>query len=61
MVQTQSLRIVVSFKRIVTNAVGESFNAKIKALRVQLRGVSDIELFSIQNLCLIGQSLRISV
>ena len=33
------------FPRRATNAASESFNAKIKAFRMQLRGVTDITFF----------------
>ncbi|MGL4332987.1 MAG: transposase, partial [Bacteroidales bacterium] len=33
------------FEERLTNASAESFNAKIKALRSQFRGVSDIKFF----------------
>jgi len=44
-VQTHYLRIVNFFVRRSTNAASESFNAKIKAFRAQLRGVRDISFF----------------
>lgn len=44
-VQTHYLRIVNFFQRRATNAASESFNAKIKAFRAQLRGVRDISFF----------------
>ena len=33
------------FEERLTNASAESFNAKIKAFRSQLRGVSDVKFF----------------
>ena len=44
-IQTHYLNIVGFFKRRSTNAASESFNAKIKAFRAQLRGVRDIAFF----------------
>ena len=44
-IQTHYLNIVGFFKRLSTNAASESFNAKIKAFRAQLRGVRDIAFF----------------
>ena len=45
-IQTHYLNIVgFFFKRRSTNAASESFNAKIKAFRAQLRGVRDIAFF----------------
>lgn len=44
-VQTHYGRIVNFFARRSTNAASESFNAKIKAFRAQLRGVRDIAFF----------------
>ena len=44
-IQTHYLNIVGFFKRRSTNAANESFNAKIKAFRAQLRGVRDIAFF----------------
>lgn len=43
--QTHYLRIVAFFKNRATNAASESFNAKIKAFRAQLRGVRDVTFF----------------
>lgn len=43
--QTHYLRIVAFFKNRATNAASESFNAKIKAFRAQLRGVRDMSFF----------------
>ncbi|MDE6556861.1 MAG: transposase [Duncaniella sp.] len=37
--------IINYFERRLTNASAESFNGKIKALRSQFRGVSDIAFF----------------
>lgn len=44
-IQTHYLRIVAFFKNRATNAASESFNAKIKAFRAQLRGVRDVAFF----------------
>lgn len=44
-IQTHYLNIVGFFKRRSTNTASESFNAKIKAFRAQLRGVRDIAFF----------------
>lgn len=44
-IQTHYLRILAFFKNRATNAASESFNAKIKAFRAQLRGVRDTEFF----------------
>lgn len=44
-IQTHYLKIVNFFHRRATNAASESFNAKIKAFRMQLRGVRDIPFF----------------
>ncbi|WP_321479203.1 transposase [uncultured Bacteroides sp.] len=41
-IQTHYLRIVAFFKNRATNAASESFNAKIKQFRAQLRGVRDV-------------------
>lgn len=62
-IQTHYLRIVAFFKNRATNAASESFNAKIKAFRAQLRGVRDVAffLFRLSNLCVRKQSLRILV
>jgi len=38
-------RIVAFFRNRATNAASESFNAKIKQFRAQLRGVKDISFF----------------
>lgn len=43
--QNNYLTIVNYFQRRATNAAAESFNAKIKAFRAQLRGVRDIPFF----------------
>ena len=37
--------IINYFEKRLTNASAESFNAKIKALRSQFRGVGDIKFF----------------
>jgi transposase len=61
-IQTHYLRIVAFFRNRTTNAASESFNAKIKQFRVQLRGVRDTSFFLFRlNLCLNLQSLRISL
>lgn len=62
-IQTHYLRIVAFFKNRATNVASESFNAKIKAFRAQLRGVRDVAffLFRLSNLCVRKQSLRILV
>lgn len=44
-IQTHYLRIVAYFRNRATNAASESFNAKIKAFRAQLRGVRDVSFF----------------
>lgn len=44
-IQTHYLRIVAFFKNRATNVASESFNAKIKAFRAQLRGVRDVAFF----------------
>lgn len=44
-IQTHYLNIVNFFHRRATNAASESFNAKIKAFRSQLRGVRDTAFF----------------
>ncbi len=44
-IQAHYLRIVNFFHRRATNAASESFNAKIKAFRAQLRGVRDTAFF----------------
>lgn len=44
-IQTHYLRTVAFFKNRATNAASESFNAKIKAFRAQLRGVRDVAFF----------------
>lgn len=44
-IQTHYLRIVAFFKNRATNAASESFNAKIKQFRAQLRGVRDVAFF----------------
>lgn len=44
-IQTHYLRIVAFFRKRATNAASESFNAKIKQFRAQLRGVRDINFF----------------
>lgn len=44
-IQAHYLNIVNYFHRRSTNARGESFNAKIKAFRSQLRGVRDVAFF----------------
>lgn len=43
--ENHNLTIVNYFRDRLTNASAESFNAKIKALRSQSRGVSDIKFF----------------
>lgn len=43
--QAHYLRIVSYFNNRATNAASESFNAKIKNFRAQLRGVRDIPFF----------------
>ena len=44
-----------------TNAFAESFNAKIKAFRTQLRGVTDLKFFLYnQTFCVVPQSLQVS-
>ena len=40
-----SIRIQRTFQLVSTNAFAESFNAKIKAFRAALRGVTDIKFF----------------
>lgn len=40
-----STTIINYFEKRLTNASAESFNAKIKALRSQLRGVTDVKFF----------------
>lgn len=37
--------IINYFERRLTNALAESFNAKVKAFRTQFRGVRDIKFF----------------
>lgn len=44
-IQAHYLNIVAFFRRRSTNAASESFNAKIKAFRAQLRGVRDVTFF----------------
>ena len=51
------------FVNRATNAFAESFNAKIKAFRAALRGVTDIKFFLFQTykaVCLIPQVYRVS-
>lgn len=43
--QNHNVTIINYFEKRLTNASAESFNAKIKALRSQFRGVSDIKFF----------------
>ncbi len=43
--ENHNVTIVNYFKQRLTNASAESFNAKIKALRSQFRGVVDIKFF----------------
>lgn len=43
--QNHNTTIINYFKRRLTNASAESFNAKIKAFRTQFRGVGDIKFF----------------
>ena len=43
--QNNNVTIINYFEQRLTNASAESFNAKIKALRSQFRGVSDIKFF----------------
>ena len=43
--ENHNVTIVNYFKKRLTNASAESFNAKIKALRSQFRGVGDIKFF----------------
>lgn len=43
--ENHNVTIVNYFKERLTNASAESFNAKIKALRSQFRGVGDIKFF----------------
>lgn len=40
--------IINYFEKRLTNASAESFNAKIKALRSQLRGVADVKFFMLR-------------
>ncbi|NAL19981.1 transposase, partial [Escherichia coli] len=40
-----STTIINYFEERLTNASAESFNAKIKAFRSQLRGVDDLKFF----------------
>lgn len=40
-----STTIISYFEERLTNATAESFNAKIKVFRSQLRGVSDVRFF----------------
>ncbi|WP_220429337.1 transposase, partial [Phocaeicola vulgatus] len=40
-----STTIINYFEERLTNASAESFNAKIKAFRSQLRGVADLKFF----------------
>lgn len=44
-IQAHYINIVNFFPRRSTNAAAESFNAKIKTFRSQLRGVRDIAFF----------------
>lgn len=44
-IQAHYLKIINYFRGRATNAVSESFNAKIKAFRAQFRGVRDIPFF----------------
>ena len=44
-IQTHYLNIINFFERRATNAAAESFNAKIKAVRAQFRGVKDKSFF----------------
>ena len=44
-IETHYEKIVAFFRNRSTNAASESFNAKIKAFRSQLRGVRDISFF----------------
>jgi len=51
------------FVNRATNAFAESFNAKIKAFRAALRGVTDIKVLSFQTykaICLIPLVYRVS-
>ncbi|MGL5562190.1 MAG: ISAon1 family transposase [Tannerellaceae bacterium] len=43
--ENHNITIINYFDKRLTNASAESFNAKIKALRSQFRGVSDIKFF----------------
>ena len=43
-----STTIINYFEERLTNASAESFNAKIKAFRSQLRGVSDVKLRAVK-------------
>ncbi|MGL5732024.1 MAG: transposase [Bacteroidales bacterium] len=43
--ENHNITIINYFEERLTNASAESFNAKIKALRSQFRGVSDIKFF----------------
>jgi transposase len=43
--ENHNTTIINYFKRRLTNASAESFNAKIKAFRTQFRGVGDIKFF----------------
>lgn len=43
--ENHNASIVNYFEKRLTNASAESFNAKIKALRTQFRGVVDIKFF----------------
>ena len=43
--QAHYLRIVSYFNNRDTNAASESFNAKIKNFRAQLRGIRDIPFY----------------
>ncbi|MBD8003249.1 transposase [Phocaeicola sp. Sa1YUN3] len=42
---SHSTTIINYFEERLTNASAESFNAKIKAFRNQLRGVADVKFF----------------
>ncbi|RFM32304.1 transposase [Chitinophaga silvisoli] len=44
-IQHHFLVILNFFNNRATNALGESFNAKIKAFRNAMRGVRDVEFF----------------
>lgn len=58
-IQSHYQRIVSFFQRRSTNAASESFNAKIKAFRSQLRGVRDVAFFLFRVANIFGSTRKV--